>query len=107
TNPIVYPNMDSRMGSNINGPSLLRVPSWVPNPLGKYYLYFSDHKGAYIRLAYADDLRGPWKMHVPGSLQLADSMFPATADEIKISYTNAYGVIGDDLPHIASPDVHA
>ena len=32
--PIVTPHMDSRMGSNINGPSLIRVPEWLPNPLG-------------------------------------------------------------------------
>ncbi len=34
---------------NINGPSLIRVPSWVPSPPGAYYLYFADHKGSPIR----------------------------------------------------------
>lgn len=106
TNPIIRPGMDERMGRNISGPSLIRVPAWLPDPLGRYYLYFADHKGAYIRLAYADDLRGPWKMHVPGSLQLAESLFPPTLDECHITYVNSYGVFGDDLPHIASPDVH-
>ncbi|MEM6802972.1 MAG: hypothetical protein AAF696_16300 [Bacteroidota bacterium] len=48
---------------NINGPSLIRVPDWLPNPLGKYYVYFAHHKGPYIRLAYADCLRGPWKLY--------------------------------------------
>ncbi len=83
-NPIVRPGMDARMNEearhygyvNINGPSLIRVPSWVKNPLGKYYLYFAHHKGEYIRLAYADKLEGPWKIYGPGSLQLADSYFP-------------------------------
>lgn len=107
SNPIIRPDMDDRMGGNINGPSLLRVPAWLSNPLGRYYLYFADHKGAYIRLAYADALQGPWKTYLPGSLQLADSLFPATPDEVRISYTNAFGVSGDDVPHIASPDVHA
>ena len=37
--PIIYPDMDDRMGSNINGPSLIRVPAWIENPLGRYYLY--------------------------------------------------------------------
>lgn len=106
TNPIIRPNMDGRMGRNISGPSLLRVPPWLPDPLGRYYLYFADHKGDYIRLAYGDDLNGPWKMHTPGSLQLADSLFPATLEECNITYVNSYGVFGDDLPHIASPDVH-
>lgn len=106
TNPIIVPEMDARMGRNISGPSLIRVPPWLANPLGRYYLYFADHKGDYIRLAFADDLAGPWKMHVPGSLQLAESGFPVTLAECNITYTNQYGVFGDDLPHIASPDVH-
>ena len=36
-----------------------RVPAWVTQPLGRYYLYFSHHKGTFIRLAYADDLKRP------------------------------------------------
>ena len=28
---------DMLAGTSINGPSLIRVPSWVKNPLGKYY----------------------------------------------------------------------
>ena len=56
TSPSFNP-MDDRIGTNINGPSLIRVPAQVwPQPLGRYYLYFSHHKGAFIRLAYADDL---------------------------------------------------
>jgi hypothetical protein len=43
--PIIVPNMDAHMGSNIQGPSLIRVPDWIDNPLGKYYLYFADHRG--------------------------------------------------------------
>jgi hypothetical protein len=74
-NPILRPHMDGRMGSNVQGPSLIRVPEWVEKPLGRYYLYFADHKGAYIRLAYADRLEGPWRTHEPGALQLADSHF--------------------------------
>ena len=84
-NPIIRPNMDDRMGENINGPSLIRVPEWLPNPLGKYYLYFAHHQGTYIRLAFADDLGGPWEVYRPGVLDLADSYFDS---------------------HIASPDVH-
>lgn len=85
TNPIIRPHMDSRMGSNINGPSLVRVPDWLPNPLGRYYLYFAHHQGAYIRLAYADRLEGPWATYEPGTLQLAESFCRG---------------------HVASPDVH-
>jgi len=73
-------------GKNINGPSLIRIPEWVPNPLGRYYLYFADHAGKYIRLAYADNLAGPWKVYAPGTLHIEQ----------------APGGKG----HIASPDVH-
>jgi hypothetical protein len=85
TNPIIYPEMDERMGRNINGPSLIRVPDWVPNPLGKYYLYFAHHQGTYIRLAYADQLAGPWRTYEPGTLDLSETPF---------------------AHHVASPDVH-
>lgn len=85
-NPIIRPAMlPGRDGENINGPSLIRVPAWVKNPLGRYYLYFAHHNGEHIRLAYSDRLDGPWRIHAPGVLHLA----------------NAPGCRG----HIASPDV--
>ncbi len=71
--PIISPDTDPSIGSNIQGPSLIKVPDWVSDPLGKYYLYFADHKGQYIRLAYADEVTGPWKIHVPGSLRIEES----------------------------------
>jgi hypothetical protein len=83
--PIITPATDPSIGDNINGPSLIRVPEWVAQPLGRYYLYFAHHGGQFIRLACADDLAGPWRVHRPGALSL------------------------DDCPcrgHVASPDVH-
>lgn len=74
-NPLVTPESDASLGKNINGPSLIRVPAWVKQPLGAYYLYFADHRGKYIRLAYADKLEGPWNVYAPGTLQLAQSYF--------------------------------
>ncbi|HWL17436.1 MAG TPA: hypothetical protein VNR00_17640 [Opitutus sp.] len=69
--PIVAPAMlPGKEGDSINGPSLLRVPDWVPNPLGRYYLYFAHHNGNYIRLAYADRPEGPWKIHEGGVFSL-------------------------------------
>ena len=97
--PIITQNMDDRMGGNVQGPSLIRVPEWVENPLGKYYLYFADHRGTYIRLAYADDLLGPWQTHEPGSLQLEDSYFPTSVPPAAPGDYPAYA-------HVASPDVH-
>jgi len=61
---------------NINGPSIIAVPDWIDNPLGKYYLYFSHQRGDYIRLAYADQIEGPWKVYEPGALSLSASGFP-------------------------------
>ena len=111
--PIIRPHMDARMGSNINGPSLIRAPDWIEEPLGRYYLYFADHKGSYIRLACADELAGPWRMYTPGTLTLEASHFATVRpDPDGISEgtrRDAAGTIEQDYlhPHIASPDVHA
>ena len=85
-NPIVDASLSPTLGDKINGPSLIRVPDWVQNPLGKYYLYFAHHKGKFIRLAYADKLSGPWRIHEPGPIHLPEAK--ALED------------------HIASPDAH-
>jgi hypothetical protein len=83
--PIIRPHMDDRMGDNVNGPSLIRVPDWVERPLGRYYLYFAHHDGRYIRLAYSNTLLGPWTTYRDGVLPLAHTGFAG---------------------HVASPDVH-
>jgi hypothetical protein len=73
--PIITADLDPAIGVNIQGPSMFRVPDWIGHRLGEYYLYFADHKGSYIRLAYADHPAGPWAVHPPGSLTLAQSHF--------------------------------
>lgn len=83
-NPIITPQMGD-IGDNINGPSLIRAPQWLKQPLGRYYLYFAHHGGDHIRLAYADELCGPWIIYSPGTLRLEQ--------------TACRG-------HIASPDLH-
>ena len=102
--PIIRPEMDGSMGSNVAGPSLIRVPDWIENPLGRYYLYFSDHRGLYIRLAYADDLIGPWTTYEPGTLQIEQSHFPTTCPPCVDLSENGDGP--GAYAHIASPDVH-
>ena len=82
---IIEPSMFSYNENNINGPSLIKVPDWIENPLGKYYLYFANHGGKYIRMAYSDKVTGPYTIHENGTLRLEQSP-------------------GHD--HIASPDVH-
>lgn len=83
-NPLITQGMSSEIGDNINGPSLIKIPDWVSNPLGKYYLYFAHHHGQHIRMAYADDLHGPWTLYSGGVLDLEETAC---------------------ISHIASPDV--
>jgi hypothetical protein len=73
------------MAENVNGPSLVEAPPWVEDPLGEYYLYFANHQGRYIYVAYADDLAGPWTVYEPGTLHVEDTPL---------------------VHHVASPDVH-
>lgn len=70
---------------NINGASLIKVPEWMPNALGRYYLYFAHHSGEFIRLGYSNDLFTGWQIYEPGTLHLTDT--PCNN-------------------HIASPDIH-
>lgn len=87
-NPILYPNLpglSGEVGANINGPSLIRVPDWIENPLGLYYLYFAHHGGQYIRLAYSNNLQDEWTVYTPGTLHINQTVC---------------------VNHIASPDVH-
>jgi len=73
------------LGNNINGPSLIKVPDWIENPLGKYYLYFAHHGGKHIRMAYSNSIETGWKVYDDGTLKLEES---------------------ECEDHIASPDVH-
>lgn len=73
-------------GGNLNGPSAILAPEWLPDRLGRYYLYLTHHRGRSIRLAFADRLSGPWTIHAPGSLRVED--------------------LQGQWDHIASPDVH-
>lgn len=85
-NPILSCDPEGPQGDNVNGPSLIRVPEWVTAPLGRYYLYFAHHVGRFIRLAVADDLTGPWRVHAPGVLDVSE--------------------VASLHDHVASPDVH-
>ncbi len=71
--PIIYqgmPGLEGDLGDNIDGPSVIKAPAWLDKPLGKYYMYFANHRGKYIRLAYADRPEGPWQIYAPGTLRL-------------------------------------
>ena len=118
--PIISADLHPSIGRNIQGPSMIRAPDWIESRLGDYYLYFADHKGRYIRLAYADSLLGPWRIHPPGGLQLEGSCFlteppkvtPEQVAQFEARLKQSGVVISHDrlseitTPHIASPDVH-
>lgn len=120
--PVIDASSCDSIGVNIQGPSMVKVPDWVSNPLGRYYLYFADHHGEHIRLAWAADVTGPWTVHRPGTLDVSESRFLteplAVSDEtleplldrLRQTYGSDYSI--EDLrsdattPHVASPDVH-
>ncbi len=85
TNPLVHADHNPSLEGNVNGASVIEAPAWLPDRLGRYYMYFAHHQGKSIRLAHADRLDGPWQVYEPGTLQLAQT--PCHH-------------------HIASPDVH-
>ena len=107
-NPLLDAAHHPELGGNINGPTLIRAPEWLDDPPGRYLLYFAHHEGDSIRLACSDDLLGPWRIHTPPPLQLADSLFatatvPAQALDPQARAFIEAGSDGD-YPHIASPE---
>ena len=107
--PIIHVSDSPVLEGNVNGPSLIRVPDWVAEPYGRYYLYFAHHEGRTIRLAYADTLTGPWHLYEPGALLLENSLFPTIPPRLEDLHPYARELFdkGHDgtYPHIASPDV--
>jgi hypothetical protein len=97
-NPLITRQMSASLGDDINGPSVIRVPEWVRNPLGRYYMYFAHHMGTYIRLAYADRIEGPWRIYEPGVVPVEKTAFyrpqPDPPENLEDFYT-----------HVASPEV--
>lgn len=98
-NPLVTVGSSPTLGGNVNGPTVIRVPAWVQRPLGRYYMYFANHVGDFIRLAYADAPTGPWTVHEPGVLHVRDTAFfrpqPDPPDALADFYT-----------HVASPEIY-
>ena len=97
-NPLVTTRTSKSLGSNVNGPTVIRVPDWVKNPLGRYYMYFANHMGEFIRLAYADAITGPWKIHEPGVLHVRDTAMSRLGPDPKETLDDFY-------THVASPEI--
>ena len=73
-------------GQFTNGPTVIKIPDWVEDSLGTYYMYIADHHGLDIRLAFSDSLSGPWTVSPKPVLRLDETL-----------------AIRE---HIASPDVY-
>jgi hypothetical protein len=97
-NPLVTTRTSRSLGSNVNGPTVIRVPDWVPNPLGRYYMYFANHIGEFIRLAYADTITGPWRIYEPGVLHVRNTAMSRTGPDPKETLDDFY-------THVASPEI--
>lgn len=100
--PIVDALSHPAIGRNINGPCVLRAPDWLPDPPGRFLMYFAHHTGTFIRLATSDHLRGPWRVLDTQPLRLADTNF-AQQD---VTHCSDTGELLREPAHIASPDVH-
>jgi len=98
----------SAEGLNINGPSVIRIPEWIPkskraSPTAKYYLYFAHHKGLYLRMAWAENIEGPWQLYKTGKgVQWGDRGVLDLGETRKLEIGNGLAI----RRHIASPDVH-
>jgi len=107
--PIISAADNTKLEGNVNGPSLIAAPAWLDNAPGKYLLYFAHHEGQSIRLATSHRLEGPWKLVLPGPLELENSLFVESAPRVAELNPEARTYIdaGADgtYPHIASPEV--
>lgn len=84
---VIYKNhLPQEERDNINGPCCIEVPDWCQKRLGNFYLYFASHSGHHIKMAYSDNLDGPWHVVDNGVLDIS-------------RFTDAYD-------HIASPDIY-
>jgi hypothetical protein len=97
-NPLITVASSPSLGGNVNGPTVIRVPDWIERPLGRYYMYFANHMGDFIRLAYSNDPAGPWKIHAPGVLHVKDTAFYRPLPDPP-------GALADFYTHVASPEV--
>ena len=106
-NPIIEPSMFNNPddGENINGPSLIRIPDWIPtnrraNPSAQYYLYFAHHGGDYIRMAWAQDIEGPYTLYNDFTNRGDRGVLDNNREDIFLD-----NHIRIEENHLASPDV--
>jgi hypothetical protein len=98
-NPLITVASSPTLGGNVNGPSVIRAPSWIDHPLGRYYMYFANHMGDFVRLAYADALTGPWTIYEPGVLHARNTAFFREQPDPREALDDFY-------THVASPEIY-
>jgi len=109
--PIITQNMFTSVGAhnegeNLNGPSVIRIPDWIEpenraDPEALYYLYFAHHDGAYIRMAWAKEIEGPWYLYNIGSAVLVGNRGVLDLGGSQIHIDNGISIPNN---HLASPD---
>lgn len=82
---IIGKGANPEYGGNINGPCCILAPETSRSKFGKFFLYFSSHSSKAIKLAFSNQIAGPWRIYDDKVLDLK-------------GYKDAYD-------HIASPDV--
>jgi hypothetical protein len=97
-NPLITVASSRSLGGNVNGPTVIRVPDWVERPRGRYYMYFANHTGTSIRLAFADSIEGPWRVHEPGVLDVQKTAFFRPQPDPQETLADFY-------THVASPEI--
>ena len=95
----------AKQAQNINGPSMIRIPSWIPSDqradsTAVYYLYFANHSGRYIAMAWTELIEGPYTAFNIGRETKMPGVLFFPFPELNIGN----GILLKD--HIASPDVH-
>ena len=78
--------LTQNFNSNICNPCIIKVPEWVKDSLGKYYLYYADHRGKYIKFAFSNFIFNNWRSKLDIIININ-------------SFNNA-------INHIASPEIY-
>nr|WBF71106.1 hypothetical protein [Megavirus caiporensis] len=108
TNPLMdndrlSPSCDD--DNDINFPTIVRAPIWLQNRLYEiigskptYLMYFSDHHGKQIFMAYSNNIKGPWNVYAPGTLKLSQVLeaFNTTTNSTKAEIASADIYIDDN-----------
>ena len=121
-----FRNVGAAGGDNINGASVIRVPDWIPaneriHPDARYYMYFSNHSGDDIRLAWASSILATWNLFNGEGGNSTDRAWGSRGNNSG-TRTPGNGVFDIDIDdgtarpfedsevgvfnHVASPDVH-